>query len=139
MRTRKLYRNKRDGMLGGVCSGLSDYFEIDVSLIRVLFILAMILGGGGLIAYLVLWIIIPENTIYTPEYQEVRNEPEFLSESKQGNTNIILGIILILIGLFFVFERFFRMVSLHRYWPVILILAGVVVILFSLQKTNHHE
>ena len=55
---RKLHRNKRDGRLGGVCAGLGDYFDIDPVIIRLLFLLALFLGGG-LIVYLIAWVVIP--------------------------------------------------------------------------------
>lgn len=136
MQGKRLYRNKSSAKLAGVCSGLADYFEIDVNLIRVLFILAVILGGGGFIVYLLLWIIIPENhDELTPVHEEnhVEIKP---SQNEKGDSSIILGIILILIGLFFVLERIIKTFAFHKYWPVILILAGIVVIIFSLQKTK---
>lgn len=55
----KLYRSRDEKMLGGVCGGLAVYLDLDVTLIRVLWVLATLLGGSGLIAYVVLWIIIP--------------------------------------------------------------------------------
>lgn len=57
----KLFRITKGKMLGGVANGLSSYFQIDVSLIRALFILAMILGGYGLMIYLILWAVLPAN------------------------------------------------------------------------------
>jgi phage shock protein C len=57
--TRKLYRSKTDRKLAGVCGGLAQYFNIDPTLIRVLFVVLAILGGSGLVLYLALWIIVP--------------------------------------------------------------------------------
>ncbi|MBU2603062.1 MAG: PspC domain-containing protein [Actinobacteria bacterium] len=59
MSRNKLFRSRDEKMLGGVCGGLAVYLDLDVTLIRVLWVLATLLGGSGLIAYLVLWIIIP--------------------------------------------------------------------------------
>jgi phage shock protein C len=56
--TRKLYRSKTDRMLGGVCGGLAQYFNLDVTLVRVLFVALTIMGPGALI-YLAMWIIVP--------------------------------------------------------------------------------
>ena len=56
---RKLYRNPDDKKIGGVCSGLALYLNIDVIMIRVLFIIALFIGGGGFWAYIIIWIVAP--------------------------------------------------------------------------------
>lgn len=45
--------------IAGVCAGVAEYFDLDVTLVRVLWLLLTIFGGGGLIAYLVAWIVMP--------------------------------------------------------------------------------
>jgi phage shock protein C len=57
--TRKLYRSRTDCKLAGVCGGLAQYFNLDATLIRVLFIVLAVLGGSGLVLYLAMWIIVP--------------------------------------------------------------------------------
>jgi phage shock protein C len=57
--TRKLYRSKTDRKVAGVCGGLAQYFNIDPTLIRVLFVVLAVLGGSGLVLYVALWIIVP--------------------------------------------------------------------------------
>jgi phage shock protein C len=57
--TRKLYRSKANRKLAGVCGGLAQYFNVDATLIRVLFVLLAVLGGSGLVLYLAMWIIVP--------------------------------------------------------------------------------
>jgi phage shock protein C len=54
-----LYRSRTNRQLAGVCGGLAQYFNIDATLIRVLFVVLAVLGGSGLVIYLVLWIIVP--------------------------------------------------------------------------------
>jgi phage shock protein C len=56
---RKLYRSRTNRKLAGICGGLGRYFNVDATLLRVLFVLLAVLGGSGLVLYLVLWIIIP--------------------------------------------------------------------------------
>jgi phage shock protein C len=51
----KLYRDTEDQKIGGVCSGLARYFDLDPLLVRVAFVAALTLGGGSIIAYLLLW------------------------------------------------------------------------------------
>jgi len=58
--TRKLYRSKSNRQLAGVCGGLAQYFNLDATLVRVLFILLAVLGGSGLVLYLAMWIIVPK-------------------------------------------------------------------------------
>lgn len=57
---KKLYRSKDDRWLGGVCGGLAKYFNVDPTVIRVLFILFALAIGGGILAYIIMWIVIPE-------------------------------------------------------------------------------
>ncbi|MBD0292744.1 MAG: PspC domain-containing protein [Jiangellaceae bacterium] len=57
--TRKLYRSTADRKLAGVCGGLAQYFDIDVTLIRVLFVALAVFGGSGVVLYLAMWIIVP--------------------------------------------------------------------------------
>ena len=57
--TRKLYRSRTDRKLAGVCGGLAQYFDLDATLIRVLFVVLAVLGGSGLVLYLAMWIIVP--------------------------------------------------------------------------------
>jgi phage shock protein PspC (stress-responsive transcriptional regulator) len=71
---KKMYRNPDDRVLGGVASGVAAYFGTDPTLIRVLFVLSIFLGGSGLIVYLILWIILPEATSITDKVQ-MQGEP----------------------------------------------------------------
>jgi phage shock protein C len=57
--TRKLYRSRTDRKLAGVCGGLAQYFNLDATLLRVLFVVLAVLGGSGLVLYLAMWIIVP--------------------------------------------------------------------------------
>ena len=57
--SRKLYRSRTDRKLAGVCGGLAQYFNVDATLIRVLFVALAVLGGSGLVIYLVMWVIVP--------------------------------------------------------------------------------
>jgi phage shock protein PspC (stress-responsive transcriptional regulator) len=56
---RRLMRSSTDKKLGGVCAGVADYFDLDPTIIRVVWLLLVLFGGTGLVAYLVLWIILP--------------------------------------------------------------------------------
>ena len=55
---KRLYRNKKEGKIAGICSGIREYFEIDPVIIRLLFLVALFIGGG-LIVYIIGWVVIP--------------------------------------------------------------------------------
>lgn len=56
---RRLYRSRTDKMLGGVCAGLGEFFDIDPTIVRLVFTLLTLWGGVGAVIYLVLWFITP--------------------------------------------------------------------------------
>lgn len=72
--TKKLYRDPENRILGGVCSGMSIYWNIDPVIIRILFVIAALWGGGGIFVYLILWIVIPEART-AAERLEMTGEP----------------------------------------------------------------
>jgi phage shock protein C len=57
--SKKLYRSADDRWLAGVCGGLAKYFNIDPTLVRVIFVILALVGLGGVILYLLLWVLIP--------------------------------------------------------------------------------
>jgi len=62
---RRLYRNPNDKWLGGVCSGIANYFDIDPVIIRLILVILFLTAGIGVIAYIIAWIVIPYPT--TPQ------------------------------------------------------------------------
>ena len=58
--TKRLYRSKNDKMIAGVCGGLAEYFSIDPVIVRLIFVALLLGAGSGFLAYLVLWIAVPE-------------------------------------------------------------------------------
>lgn len=60
---KKLYRAPEDkSMIGGVCAGIADYFDIDPTLVRLAFLFIVLARGAGVLAYIIAWIIIPEKS-----------------------------------------------------------------------------
>jgi len=57
---RKLYRSRTQRMVAGVCGGLAEYFNVDTTVIRVLFLVVTLFGGAGLVVYVVMWILVPD-------------------------------------------------------------------------------
>lgn len=93
--TRRLYRSVIDRKLSGVCGGVAEYLGVDSMLVRALWIGAAIMGFG-LIAYIVAWLIIPENP------KGVLADP---GEPRRGGGQHIVGIALIIVGAILLAER----------------------------------
>ena len=68
---KKLYRSKSDRKIAGVCSGIAKYFELDPSVIRLLWILLTVFGGQGLIAYIICALVLPDEPDGYTEYTDV--------------------------------------------------------------------
>ena len=64
---RRLYRSRNDKMVGGVCAGLADYFNIDPTIVRILVALLFFGAGIGFLPYIILWVVVPEE----PEFDEL--------------------------------------------------------------------
>lgn len=61
MQPKKLYRSKKDRMIGGVCGGIAEYFNIDPVIVRLIAVILLLPGGlPGFLPYVVLWIVVPE-------------------------------------------------------------------------------
>lgn len=61
--TKRVYRLRKDRKIGGVCSGLGVYFDVDPTIIRLAWLIAVFCAGGGLFAYLIALIVIPNEPI----------------------------------------------------------------------------
>jgi len=77
--TKKLYRDKENGMIGGVCTGLGHYFGIEAVWLKIMFLVFVFAGfGTGILAYIILWIVTPE-AVTTSEKLEMTGEPVTIS------------------------------------------------------------
>lgn len=89
---RKFYRNTEDKKVAGVCSGIAAYFKLDVTLIRIIFILLVVLGiGSPILIYIVLWIVMPKAKTtsqklemfgISPTAENIRNYPNHSEKNK---------------------------------------------------------
>lgn len=81
---KKLYRNDHNKTLAGVASGLADYMQIDVTIVRLLFVLTTIfLAGSGILAYIVLWIVAPVNNDPALKYKHFN---DYYKQNPQGGS-----------------------------------------------------
>ena len=139
---KKLYRSNKDKMLGGVAGGLAEYFDMDPTLVRVIFIITLFLGGTGVIAYIILWILVPQEPFVFP--QTANSAPSSEPDAAAGTTEpvnappvrkrngpALAGIILIVIGSLFLLDNMFPSFSFEHYWPLILVAIGAGLIFNS--------
>jgi phage shock protein C len=76
----RLYRSRSQKMIAGVCGGLGEYFDVDPILIRLLFVVTAFISGVGILAYLVLWIVVPFDGDKTPRMDALRRDFDDLSD-----------------------------------------------------------
>jgi phage shock protein C len=75
---KRLYRSKKERMLGGVCAGLGEHFDIDPTVIRLVWAVITVLSiGTGVLVYIIAWILIPEEESGSSEQKT--QKPEGLS------------------------------------------------------------
>jgi phage shock protein C len=57
---KRLYRSRNDRKLAGICGGIAEYYGWDPTLVRVAWIVLTLLGGSGILIYLIMWLVMPE-------------------------------------------------------------------------------
>lgn len=155
LRDRRLYRSRRERIVFGVCGGLGDYFEVDPVLVRLIFVLITLAGGAGLLVYIIMAIIFPEEGVEAaPGRAALRQNLEGLSsdasdmaQSLRGSADESAGptvpaagrrrnqevgaLVLIGLGLLFILHNlgWFNWFNWSIFWPVILIAVGVALLL----------
>src|SRR3954447_7587021 len=75
----RLYRSRSQKMIAGVCGGLGEYFDVDPVLIRLLFVVTAFISGVGILAYIVLWIVVPLDGDAVPRMGALRRDFDDLS------------------------------------------------------------
>ena len=129
---RRLYRIPSEGKIAGVAAGFADYFEMDVALMRLLFVAAVLItGGAAIIVYIIFAFVLPvEGRAKTGTFDE--KVETFAEEMKTtgGARNVgnYTGFFLILLGLWLLLGQFFPVVFNLQWsiiWPCIVILLGL--------------
>ncbi len=138
--TKKLYRIPNKGKIFGVCAGLAEYFTIDVTLMRVIFVVAALATGGTMIAiYLVLALVMPvehsgKDARETPENLQQRVhelERDWNRPHGAARTRNIIGIGLLILGAWLLLGQvwpFWFRFNWSILWPVVLIGLGCLIL-----------
>lgn len=130
---RKLYRSRTDSIIAGVCGGLAEYFDIDPSLVRVGAVLLTLAWGAGLLAYLVLWLIVPQKPLESSlaeEGGETGAQSPVAERSEKDRGIFFVGMILTIIGVLLLMNNYisFAWLSLGKLWPLLIIIIGVMIL-----------
>jgi phage shock protein C len=134
MAMKRLYRSRTHKVIGGVAGGIGEYLDIDPVLVRILFIVAFFAGGFGILAYIIAWIIIPEQpkeiTMTMPPHPQQPNVPPQQTqtskpERRQRRGSIVGGLVLLVLGLLFLGQNFLPDFDFGDWWPLILVAIGV--------------
>lgn len=130
---KKLYRSRESRVIGGVCGGIGEYFEIDPVIVRLIFLILFFVFGVGLVTYIIAWIIIPDRPLDEAKV-EYEIDEEAVKKQKEKRMKV-LGYVLFGLGVFFILELWFDLdFELGaEFWSVGLILIGLVLI-FKHQK-----
>lgn len=80
---RRLYRDGDSRVLGGVCSGMGAYFNIDPVILRIIFVLVLFMGGASILVYIILWIVVPKAKT-TAQRLEMRGKEATVSNIAQS-------------------------------------------------------
>jgi phage shock protein PspC (stress-responsive transcriptional regulator) len=147
---RTLYRSRTDSVVSGVSGGLGKYFDTDPVIFRILFVVLTFLAAGGLIAYIILWIVMPEepfdyynrNTHFKEtetmenENSDYRNKPYYNKPRNDGG--LVVGVILIALGGLFLLDRLLPRIDFGDLWPVMLIVVGILIIASQVRKKSRN-
>jgi len=130
----RLYRDENRKVIGGVCAGLADYFNIDDSIMRIIFVFAVVFLGTGFWLYIILWIVIPAKFTFTPgvDFSAMPPPPGPVPVPKVRSAStftIVMGAILITFGSIFLLCEYDLLPDweYHKLWPLIFIILGIAV------------
>ncbi len=146
----KLYRSRRNRVVSGVCAGLGKYLNIDPIIIRIVFIIFTLIHGIGILIYIIMWIITPEEPI-SNLYSGM--DVDFESDEKtsgfnfdattsvpknNSNARTVVGIILIILGVLFLADRYLPYFDFELLLPITLIIIGILLLINSTRKSNEN-
>jgi len=133
---KRLQRPPETAMIGGVCAGIAEYFNVDPTWIRLLAVLLIFASGFGLVAYVVAWIVIPRGTLAAASVPGAEVPAARINQQSTARSRglaFIPGLILIIAGMAFLFDNLFWWFHWRYVWPLLLVGAGVLMIVHSLK------
>lgn len=141
---KKLYKSANNRVLCGVCGGIGEYFDLDPVIVRLLVVVFTLMGGAGLIGYIIAAIIVPEKkknkdvepnytyddqSTYSEEYEPVEKR-----NTSNGRGILTFGIILIFLGAFVLLKGFIPWIPREIALAALLIGLGIY---FVIKRSNN--
>lgn len=138
----KLYRSEDNRVIGGVCAGLARHFDVDPVLVRLVFVALAFVNGLGVLAYLILWLVVPDEgrgemageDVLRANLDDIRRQVRQAGQSLRtsSRSNVIVGVLLVAIGASLLLKTFFPAISAGLVWPVALIGLGAYLLITHL-------
>lgn len=122
---RRLMRSRKENVLAGVCGGISEYFNIDVMVVRALWILSAIFDGPGLLVYFICALIIPKIPV---GYEYDEDSAPYYDEDKKERSKNYMALGFIGIGIYLVVKILVPWLNFKFLWPVALIGVGIMLL-----------
>ena len=150
--SRRLVRSRTDTILGGVASGVATYLNADPALVRIAWaILVPLTGGVALVAYIVAWIVVPEEPVGAPaSAPEPATDPVTgapvaaastgwvppgpVRRADDGRAGIVVGIGLVLVGLWFLLREYLPDIDWSLIWPLVIVGIGALIVVTSMRR-----
>lgn len=144
---RRLYRSHTDSVVSGVAGGVAEYLDVDPAIVRVLWaLLALVTGGVFLVLYIVMWVVVP----YRPEAGDAAAGEQAAADGtaptwnaqphpgprghRSGSGSWIFGLILVIVGLYFLGVEYLPDINVDRLWPLGLVVVGLVLLVGAMRR-----
>lgn len=140
----RLYRSETDKKIAGVCGGIAEYFEIDSTIIRLIWVISIAVYGTGLLVYIIAAIIMPtkgEIDTKMNMHQDSNEVNEQKNGASDGNfdkekTRNLFGYVLIIAGAILISKRFLvlKWLSFKFLFPIVLVILGILILSGNFKK-----
>lgn len=140
----RLYRSETDKKIAGVCGGIAEYFEIDSTIIRLIWVISIAVYGTGLLVYIIAAIIMPTKGEIDTKLNMHQDSDE-VNEQKNGasdgnfdkeKTRNLFGYVLIIAGAILISKRFLvlKWLSFKFLFPIVLVILGILILSGNFKK-----
>lgn len=138
---RRLTRS-RNAMVGGVAAGVATWINADPALVRIAWALLVLLtGGAALLAYIVAWVVVPEEPKDVADAAAVADDAPVPdaegappSRFDEGRASLLIGGGLVLVGLYFLVREYLPRIDWSFIWPLILVGVGALILLGAARR-----